>query len=526
MKTIIVKLRLVPRYGVAVLLAAAASFSGLRLCAAPTPAAVSCTATDPWKDEDGKWWVTVRCAGDFLSEGNYLLEDIYGEGGCTNCTAMSPAECEAHKLMISGLATNTLYSLELAEQQRQMLETSLDQALSTLQMIPSEGGQFVFYESNSSVPGSSPSERNNTLLQGPTGPYLYTYSSQPASSQSHYVGGNDAVYNYYNEGVKPIVSQTVDYLMPMYRVLNAQEQSLLEARMSVNTLNNYVSSISCAACPNGGGGGGGSSSSDPCPCSEILEHIKNLVQEKRDIIKNWNDVELPKLKEWLKRVESMIKVIQDAVAPIGTNFVNAVNFKDNNYQSFSFPDKHEELWQNGDFDFGEYGNLSWFSRVEYLLLNLNGIFDKTNSVSEVEEALKKAEVSLESNASNQTSIENSLTQLSQSSFDRIATAISSMFESFQFFGSGQSSIQGAVIIHGNLSGFIQGLDNVSVEAFSGDQQLIQTVDRLVGFVRVSFQVIYAAVFLFLYYILSVFLFHRISKLVIWLCSFYSSVFGS
>lgn len=86
----------------------------------------------------------------------------------------------------------------------------------------------------------------------------------------------------------------------------------------------------------------------------------------------------------LERIASLIPSnINSRDYFINQNYSNAVFYLDNDGQAVSMADLDEVLNGSSTFDWGEFSKLSWFTRAEYLLLKLAGVYSGTNATVDI-----------------------------------------------------------------------------------------------------------------------------------------------
>lgn len=86
----------------------------------------------------------------------------------------------------------------------------------------------------------------------------------------------------------------------------------------------------------------------------------------------------------LERIASLIPSnINSRDYFINQNYSNAVFYLDNDGQAVSMADLDEVLNGSSTFDWGEFAKLSWFTRAEYLLLKLAGVYSGTNTTVDI-----------------------------------------------------------------------------------------------------------------------------------------------
>lgn len=436
------KFRSVARYGVAVFLAAVSCFSAF--------AEIDCRAGEPYL-RDGQWYVTVICTGDFSSSAEVPVEDPSSGGGggtnvCTNCTAMTVQQCEQHKTNVLEYASITQASFDRALMDLGNARNDLSLVRSQIEGLKQEGDNFVSYPSNSDIPGSATASKVDFILNGPTGPYISTGSTS-SPSISTVRGGNNSIYSYYNEAVKPALTSAESYVNKVASEIDFAIDNITSAFVDLDSLITYVQNdIVCSVCQSSGGSGGGGSGgggsgddddddggggSGGCPCAEVLNHILQVLMDMQQDLKT--------IKTKINRWDSIIDQINANIASIAsdvykirrttdlmddffrddtelnfakliehtltlsnsvfsgslslppnlywTEYTNATQFLDAQGDNFDWAEKGSTIstatgqWR---IDFGEYEQLNWFQRIEYLLGSIAGIFNPTSGVSDVD----------------------------------------------------------------------------------------------------------------------------------------------
>lgn len=519
-------------------------FAASWLCASAQVASyyVDCrAASEPYQKagNDDDWFIQIHCTANLDELVEVKLEDFVQGGGCTNCTAMSPADCHAYKADILNSVDGFLGTSDSILSENQTIMFHCANIRWTLNELRDQGEQFRFYQSWADVPGGTADEKGDYLWYGPTGDYLdpsiHSASLGPGN-QARLFGSNNGIYNYYNDAVAPRLDDVERYAMSIEMAALNQDEELHAMQTSLYHVKDYVSAIPCTACQSGGGG---SSTNVPsggsvlCPCSEVLQNIKNLLEEMRDDLRTirekvvkW-DERLDQLKGWADRVEAMLKVCQDALAPIGTNFVYATQYRDiDGYEFETLHNLHEGLYdEHGDFDFSTFGKYTWFTRVEYLLADIAGLFVKTNSDPSVDEAIRRSDQVVDALESYTSDSTNTFKIVSSKGFDDLVKSLEKLFSEFSFLGGVSASVHGVKVISGSLSGFgIEYSQGVGIFEGSDESQVI--MDRVISVVRTGCQLLYLLMFTALFYVCFIFIVKRSVLLVGWLCQFYSSVFGS
>ncbi len=447
MISLIEKFSCVTKFVVAVCLAVVTCFSGFSDDVFSDESIIhdiyiGCNATGEPYYELGEWYVDIRCQSSIDSTVKVKLEEFVAGGGCTNCTAMSVAECEKYKEDIVSSISDGFEFINNSRAKNEEIRNESSAVASDLAQLMYEGDQFISLSNNSQgipsmtdIPGSTSSEKSEYLVSTPQGTYIEPRTWTAGSAYARYVqaGGVNGIYNYYTQGVKPYLEHSSYELQQLANSLESDNALLDDYETKLNTTMAYVLEIPCTACTSCGGGSGGSGSSGECPCAEVLQNIKNLVQEIRDDlrtvrqkIEKW-DQRLDELRGWCNRIEAMMKVCQDALAPIGTNFVAAVAFKDLQGVSFTMQQLDKALIGNAQgFDHSVYGGLGWFSRIEYLLMSIAGVFSHTSGVPEFAVNTELADDAYNDATADQTKIEHESDSLT-GGFGRVHNSAKAFF---------------------------------------------------------------------------------------------------
>lgn len=439
------KFRSVTRYGVAAFLAAVSSFSSFAdiECRAGEPyqrngqwyVTVFCTG-----DFSSSAEVPVEDPSSGGGGG--------GTNVCTNCTAMTVQQCEQHKTNVLEYAAITRASFDQALADLGNAKNDLSFVKSQLEGLKVEGDAFVPGDSTLNSWGSSSAERVINLLSTQQGSYLFPDNSSAGSIsiQAHnYVGGVGSIYNYYNQAVKPALTSAETYIDKVDDEISFAIDNMTSAVGDLNSLTTYVQNdIVCSVCQSAGGGGGsggggsgddddddGGGGSGGCPCAEVLNHILQVLMDMQQDLKT--------IKTKINRWDSIIDQINANIASISsdvykirrttdlmddffrddtelnfakliehtltlsnsvfsgslslppnlywTDYTNATQLLDAQGDNFDWAEKGSTIstatgqWR---IDFGEYEQLNWFQRIEYLLGNIAGIFNPTSGVSDVD----------------------------------------------------------------------------------------------------------------------------------------------
>ena len=430
MKSILVKFYSVKKYGVAVFLAAASFFSF----------AMDCNVSEPFQS-GGKWYVTVSCYGTV--GGEYDVEVEYGggsggEGGSTNCgcTAMSPSACNQIKTDLLTIIETSKASASANIGTLDIIRQSISDTFSELQAL--EADPYILY------------------------------------------GSNDGISNYYNQSVLPAISQIATPLSDAFVMLDVAEYDNNAVVESLDEMNQFVIGIDCSPCTSSGGGGSDSPSnpSGGCPCSEVLQAIKHILTEHKE--------NLLKIKERLDGWDKYLKQITTSVnslAFMGTNFNFAVKYKTLDGVTFTMRQLDDKFLskKSATFDYQEFGNLSWYSRIEYLLMSIAGVFSKTNREDEL--TISKLDSAYSDITDREETLQNQVTSL-ETKFGSLHSAISGLMSAFSSaVGSGSSS--GTVTL---------------MASWFGGRGLVMTIpDNVISTSRVVFSLLWTVIFTFTMY---------------------------
>ena len=424
MKSIIEKFRRVPRYGVAVILAAACCFS----------ASADCTVQ--WDDVSGGWWINCNFGDSFFVPADDAGGGDGGGGGsCTNCTSMTPAECQEAKERIVQLCGSLTSYRDTLQSAIYSSSATVNSTLTMVNQLINEGDNFYTFSDSGSVTGDNVTERIEFLkTQMPTSPYLWEGSAGTSNSKLYHLnGGNTAVYNYYNDGVKPVLVDIRNNLVMSSIDLDNASVLVNDSGDFIGRIEEVANGMNCSACSGGGGGGGGGGSgsgttSSGCPCSEFINAVKTAVDNCKVTLDSIN-TKVGAIKTRLEQWDEIIKQIKNDVYSIRqttdrmddffrddtevnfkkliehvitlsnavvsaelklppnlywTEYTNATTFVDDSDTSIDWLQKGKAIEAGADgavIDFGEYQGLNWFQRMEFLLGHIAGIFSPTNSTS-------------------------------------------------------------------------------------------------------------------------------------------------
>ena len=434
--SIIEKYRMITRYGVAVFLAAAACFSGYAGC------------TYEREERNGQWGWRVRCSfgsDEFFPDEEGGGGEGGGGGSCSNCVSMTPAACAQAQADIKSTAERLGNEIDVQLVRLSSANDYLNTVQGKISAIKNEGEQFQFYSAGSSIPGSSQTEKIDYLTS--VNPYIgYTLYSSTFVNSSYKVTGvmnaNNGIYNYYNDGIVPLLTDIDNGVAMAYTYVNDSMSDLEDLKLVTTEFDNIANNMNCDACSSSGGGGGsgsGTTDSSGCPCASYIVAVQGAVDnvqlklsEVKTLMDNWN----LKFQKW----DNLLKSIADAVGPIGTNFVHAVELTDLDGTAINMAELDKLLHDQstGAFDQGEYAKLSWFTRVEYLLGQIAGVFSVTNRDEDLEE--DSITDAYDSILSDKDSLSSSVNQV-KNQFSNIHTSFNGFFSSFRsaYAGLGSSA---------------------------------------------------------------------------------------
>lgn len=420
---------------------------------------------------------------------------------CDNCTAMTPSECSQLKSDILTIY-NRIY--DLSSQVDDKLDPFLDE--------DSLEERFVFPYWD--------------ILDSPDITYPDSWYSQGESNI-------DDLYSFFSElhsaaeSVKSALDQITDQAAngrSFVNNINCSSCSAQNIPVDINFTTNVV--VSAPSGGGGGSGGGGSSSSGGCCCKEELEAIFNIL--KNDFLPKVKriDENVEKLKELIETAKKQLETTKTGFGNV-TNLFNRLDdyvlddfsnrvfqirydvnfiasnlaqkvqriFIDQSYSNAQFyvrqdsdtpvemADLDETLIPEGDmskFDWGEFENLSWFTRVEYLLLKLNGVYVSTNDNSNagIDEAKENQQEIEDSYSDFQTSINGDV----KSGFTRVGTSISSFFSSF----NSAVSTQGDKVVEIHLISNFIGQESLDLKIDPDVADACRTVSSLLWTVLFGF----------------------------------------
>lgn len=394
MNMIIEKFSFVTRYVVAVFLAAAACFSWAEdVITLPG----GCTAT--WSEESQGWFINCTIQGGVTG---FIPGSQLGGNGCTNCVQMKPAECAAIKSQIISMVEEVTTQHHIIDQSARKIKDDCDRTLELLYAIEDEGDYFENFPTSADVPGyksgGSQVSAQQYLNDTANGSYMSDQIKGATSGnvnqfnmQRHSV---NSIYNYYNEGIKPNLTTIIHDVEDISLEASAQKEALDTLYSYADAIRDIAYTMNCEVCSNGSGSG----SSDPsnpssggCPCAELIQKVVNAAESTLEEVKKISE----KVEDWdeyikyIKKILDNVKELNQALSPMGTNYNYAVQYKNLDGITFQMKTLDKLLNQNKvqGFDFGEFGKLSWFSRVEYLLLSISGVYSRTNMTGVTSEAL-------------------------------------------------------------------------------------------------------------------------------------------
>lgn len=424
---------------------------------------------------DGSW----ICSGDGGASGGGVVTNIVGV--CTNCTAMTPSDCVEIKRSLNE---------ELIIAQDYILEarTELNYALYEVNKILDEGDSFT--------PVQSWTSTSDSVLTAPQHQYTLSNTGNSSTSNPALVGaGNNSIVNYYQQAVKPSLELVKYNLETSLPALNNAHDGIEWLETDV------VSSIDCSTCEASFDGGGDPvvtnsppSSSVTCPCEEQMKALQNLLKDDflpriKSIDSNvkllTNIVTIAKeqlsvVKEGMHNISNLLLRLDDYVLDdfsqrvyqirfdvnyIASNLRQRVSFIDQQYSNSTFyvsVDGSKDIDIQGleaqlvtedadgniSFDWGEYKDLTWFGRVEYLLLRMNGLYSLEESEEETDDPESVADEIEESSDSFNQSLDDA-----KVSFDRVKSSAANFFDAVDstFAGSSMSSYPEIVLISNYLN---------------------------------------------------------------------------
>lgn len=211
--SIMAKFRRVTRYGVAVFLAAAACFSGYAGC------------TYEREERNGQWGWRVRCtfgADEFFPDEEGGGGEGGGSGSCSNCVSMTPAACAQAQADIRSAAERLGNEIDVQLVRLSTANDYLNTVQSKISMIKNEGDQFQYFPSSSGIPPSNSAQLQVDYLKGSdVGDYLFVRDTDGLTNQKYTLwGGNNSIYNYYNDGIKPLLTDIDNGVAMAYTYVN------------------------------------------------------------------------------------------------------------------------------------------------------------------------------------------------------------------------------------------------------------------------------------------------------------------
>lgn len=434
-----VKLCIVARYVLSVFFALAPCFSSF---------AIFC-----FEDSEGEFHCFQEQTGIayFLGMEDAVPCGTIGGGGCTNCSKMTPVECQQLKSDVGSLVYSTQIDLNNLKDNIYCARISSEQLTAQVEALMAEGDQFVKY-TTSTAPGSTTLEKSTFIINSPGGQYLS--SKTPTSSGtllSQQIVAVGTVYNYYNQSVKPALEQINSYNAGIRDQIDNASSDCDVISSDIDYINLIVDSVSCEPCSNGSGSGsggsgegegtgcGGSIGCDCLKCAQaLIDFLKPYLDDLQEkVLKIQQDVN--HFKEESDQYYAFVKSALPTLAYMGTNFVYATQYKDLDGITFQMKLLDDLLKQNQEqgFDFGEFGKLSWFSRVEYLLLSIAGVYSKTNDLGGVTK--DDLDDAYDGIADRESTLENTVDSVS-SKFNSVHNSLRGFYSSFKSgIGSGNSS---------------------------------------------------------------------------------------
>lgn len=473
MKSILEKFYSVKKYGVAVFLAAASCFSF----------AMDCDVGKPFQS-GGKWYVTVSCYGTV--GGSYDVEVEYGggsggEGGSTNCgcTAMSTDQCEALKASVYSSCDSADSLIQDALDAVSFGLSELETAQEKINDVISFSSAF---ESIGSVNDAAYEQQLVNILNTPQSPFIETtgyISDTPYADLIALGSGANSIKSYSDSFVNPALEDVSSSLVNTLDGFYIVQASVGLVSDEIASIRSYVDTMDCSPCVSSGGGGDSPSSpSSGCPCKEVLEAIKQILNEHKQNVQKIKE----RLDSWDKYLKQMASSV-NALAYMGTNFTYAVKYKTLDGVSFTMKQLDDKFLskKSATFDYQEFGNLSWYSRIEYLLMSIAGVFSKTNREDEL--TISKLDSAYSDIAYKQDTLQNQVISL-ETKFGSLHSAISGLMSAFSgAIGSGSSS--GAVTL---------------MASWFGGRGLVMTIpDSVISTSRTVFSLLWTVIFTFTMY---------------------------
>lgn len=355
-----------------------------------------------WVDNGSGY--TVTCTGSVALDESFEIP--YGAGGsgggdggsCSNCTGITQAECERRKsVLLDIIADLDTFSVDITE--------AISAVKNNLEQILSDGNTFTYFSSISQVPGDTVQDVTAYLDQLSTS----AYQSKVSNSVRMYT--NNSVYKYYNQAVKPLLTSSIN-------TLDALEEENGEIRDSLGQYYVATTALDCPSCQTttvlpSGGGSGSSSSSSSCPCAEYFTALQNAattsnnhLYEIRQKVNSMSvqvdsiQTNLAYIANFVHRLDDYLEetykpqfeAIHDAVISLtqGQNkywedYTNATKMTSQYGTDIDWKSKGRQILTlnpEGYIDFGEYKQLNWFQRIEFLLGDIAGIFQPSNGPQE------------------------------------------------------------------------------------------------------------------------------------------------
>lgn len=409
---------------------------------------------------DGSWTCSGYGGGGSYPPGTVVTNVV---GVCTNCVAMSPSACE-------DLKSGIISSVGRAEFDAQSILQNISDTLQYgLEPLKAEGDSFIGPELYGPA-GISASEGKASSQ------FRYASYSSPSVDMEgrnvSYIGtANNSIANYYQQAVKPVLEASITALSTS----KSEVSSVLD---SLSGIEGLVDSVDCSACTASYGGPSTTTNSPPssgsCPCNEQMEAIKSLLQ---------NDF-LPRIKKIdtnVAQLTNLITIAREQLRVTKEGFYNVTNlfnrlddyvlddfsnkvfqiqidvnyiasnlaakvrnlFIDNQYSNSTFYTSIDgqkdidiqhldtqlitESDGNKSFDWGEYKDLTWFERIEFMLLHMGGFYSLTNAISGGTTNYSSFADSLESKADDLESAANA----AQSGFNSVKTSFTGFVSSFK-----------------------------------------------------------------------------------------------
>lgn len=350
---------------------------------------------------------TWTCFGDSGgSGGSTIVTNIVGV--CTNCIQMTPAQCEQYKAYMYNAIDECLnYAI--------LTTGDVEYAVGTLSSVVDEGDGFNSFNSGWTM---------NSLTNSYQYPYVWWRKSGTDTVKiMQLVSANNSIYNYYNDGVRPSVNDSLGVL--------SFAQSLLEVQIDIlNSISNNVSMLNCNECTasfggdTGGGGDGGGSSSSSCPCSSYLATLTDKLDEVR--------IKVNEIAGNVSSILKYVKSISSSVSYIATNNFSYANyFKDKDGTVYDLSSRLEYFRTEG-VGSSYYTSLNWMNRIELLIASLVGASSNTVASGATSSSTQSMVDSVTSSLSSISGYANSLSSVYATNFDGIKSFFNACKQIFPY----------------------------------------------------------------------------------------------